>query len=86
MGLLSAHDLCSQLDQGNMHLSGLITILDSIPTMTEDQAAVMGDGVEVYCPDYKDHSAMMRPTHSGCSRPVTETAQRRFVMKYRGLR
>ena len=69
-----------------MHMSGLIAILDSIPTMTEDRAAVMRDGVGVYCPDYKDHSAIMRPTHPGCSRPVTETAQPRFVMRDRGLR
>jgi hypothetical protein len=47
--------MCAQLDGSNMHLSGLIAILDkdlpNIPTQTEDQAAVMG-GIGAYCPDY----------------------------------
>ena len=52
-----AHDICSQLDQGNMSLKAMVTMVanevPSIPAKTEQQAALIGDAMGVYCPQYQ---------------------------------
>jgi hypothetical protein len=54
--LKAAHDICAQLDRGNMSLKAMVALVavdvPSIPARSEEQAALIGDAMGAYCPEY----------------------------------
>jgi hypothetical protein len=52
----AAHDICAQLDRGNMSIKAMVALVaadvPSIPARSEEEAALIGDAMGVYCPQY----------------------------------
>ncbi len=54
----AAHDVCAQLDGGNMGLHGLVAkVTGDVPALsatTSALAAVIGGAIGIYCPQYQN--------------------------------